>query len=132
MSTDLAVRLKTLAEQLFDEGRILDSHLVGEAVTELERKPAKVIGTPWTTPLKGDYCLRSDGKSRRVTAAKYTTSSWMSTSIKHRETPARGYYPDTVDYVDQNGKPFQVSASSWATWCRNAVRDGGSYTREKA
>lgn len=129
MSTDLAVRLKTLAEQLFDEGRILDSHLVGEAVTELERKPAKVIGTPWTTPLKGDYCLRSDGKSRRVTAAKYTS---FGTFSRTRETPAQGWWPGTVDYVDQNGKPFTVSASSWATWCRSAVRDGGSYTREKA
>ena len=132
MSTDLAVRLKTFAEQLFDEGRILDSHLVGEAVIELERKPAKVIGTPWTTPLKGDYCLRHDGKSRRVTGARYATSSWMSTDIKYRETPAQDYYPDKVDYVDQNGKSFQVSGSSWATWCRNAVKDGGNYAREKA
>lgn len=128
MSTDLAVRLKTLAEQLFEEGRVLDHNLIDEALTELERKPAKVIGTPWTTPLKGDYCLRPDGKSRRATGARYTDGSFS----RHRETPAEDYWPATVAYVDQNGKPFTISASSWATWCRNAVRDGGSYTREKA
>lgn len=128
MSTDLAVRLKTLAEQLFEEGRVLDHNLIDEALTELERKPAKVIGTPWTTPLKGDYFLRSDGKSRRATGVRYTDGSFS----RHRETPAVGYWPATVAYVDQNGKPFTISASSWATWCRNAVRDGGSYTREKA
>lgn len=132
MNTDLAVRLRAFAEQLFDEGRILDSHLVVEAVTELNKQPAKVVGTPWTTPLKGDYCLRHDGKSRRVTAAKYRRAFGAGLERPDRETPAAGYWAATVDYVDQNGKSFQVSASSWAGWCRSAVKDGGNYTREKA
>lgn len=125
---DLVQRLRDLRDKLVmhplhsAEG---DIATLNEAIAVLG-KP-KVVGTPWTTPLKGDLCRRRDGKSREVAVAKYV--SIYGSHANFRETPASGHYPGTVGYVDHNGRPDTVSASSWATWCRNAVRDGGTYER---
>lgn len=84
--------------------------------------------TPWTTPLKGDKCVRTDGKSREAVKVRYSDGSWGSA----RETPRPGWWPSLVKYRDHKGREDTISASSWATWCRAACRNGGTYVRGEA
>lgn len=95
--------------------------------------PRTVVGTPWTTPLKGDKCVRQDGKSREAWKVVYR-QNWPAVSRKPAtvEVPTKGYYCSLITYRDQNGREDTISASSWATWCRAACRNGGTYTRAEA
>lgn len=129
--TNLTDRLDHFAGCLDQEGREAEAALVREAVEELaaKAKPA-IVGTPWTTPLKGDKCTRVDGKSRLVTAVSYTRGLWNKN--EKRETPAPGYWPDYVAYLDDKDVERSVSASSWAAWCRAACKPGAGGTYERA
>lgn len=125
---DLAERLEVLAAVLAEDFRFDDAALVREAIAALPK--ATVVGTPWTTPLKGDKCVRTDGKSREAVKMRYRRY-WMAPPGQPMQVDdaAEGYHLILVTYRDQKGREDTISASSWATWCRAACRAGGSYVR---
>lgn len=127
----LADRLDALMMRLDQDGRPYDAGLVGEAIEALARP--KIVGTPWTTPLKGDRCTRVDGKSREALAVKYLRGIFGSRQAPQVvAVPTAGYYPDRIHFRDGGGRQDTVSASSWANWCRTACRAGGTYERAEA
>lgn len=120
----LVIRLDDLMMRLDQEGRTVDSMLVREALDALPK--LTVIDTPWTTPRKGDRCTRVDGKSREATRVR-----WYGWPGQFYDEPGANRYPDRVWY-ESGGQAKECSASSWATWCRSACRDGGTYERAES
>ena len=130
MTELLANRLDNLMIRLDQESRSDDAQLVREVIAIIT-KPA-IVGSPWTTPLEGDVCTRTDGKSREAVWVEYRRSWGLpARGPESVHEPTDGYSINLVCYRDQKGREDTISASSWNMWCRAACRAGGTYTRAK-
>ena len=75
---------------------------------------------PWDGPRYGDVCTNKNGVSRTV----------VPRSMQGRiQGPVDGPYIDYLVRRNPNaaGRQQQCWITTWAAWCRRAVREGGTY-----